>query len=251
MDSRAWDERYSGDELVWSATPNTFLVAEVADLTPGRVLDLACGEGRNAVWLAEQGWDATGVDFSEVGLDKARRLAQARHVTPRWEHADVTAYDPPTVGFDLVIVMYLHLPEAARRTAFRHAAAAVAPGGTLLVVAHDITNPKEGWGGPKDPQVLYGPDEVVADIAGLEVVRSDACGAPYRPPTANAPRSTCSCARRARETTSRTSPNLDSRTRRTLQRLGHADQAGALGYDVSPTVRARTDAAVLIDVPVR
>ncbi len=74
MDRNAWDERYAGDELVWSAQPNRFLVAEVETLPPGRALDLACGEGRNAVWLAERGWDVTGVDFSNAGIDKARRL---------------------------------------------------------------------------------------------------------------------------------------------------------------------------------
>ena len=94
MDSNVWDERYAGDDLVWSAEPNRFLVAEVETLPPGRALDLACGEGRNAVWLAERGWDVTGVDFSNVGLDKARRLADARGVSVQWELADVTEYTP-------------------------------------------------------------------------------------------------------------------------------------------------------------
>ena len=75
MDSAGWDERYAGDELVWKAEPNRFLVAETTGLTPGRALDLACGEGRNAAWLASRGWDTTGVDFSSVGLTKAARLA--------------------------------------------------------------------------------------------------------------------------------------------------------------------------------
>ena len=174
MDSDAWNERYAGDDLLWSAEPNRFLVAEVEALPTGRALDLACGEGRNAVWLAERGWDVTGVDFSNVGLDKARRLAEARVVSVHWECADATEYTPaPEGSFDLVIVMYLHLPEAARRIAFRHAAAAVAAGGTLLVVGHDITNRSVGWGGPKDSAVLYGPDDVVADLRGLEMVKAE------------------------------------------------------------------------------
>lgn len=172
MDSHAWDERYSGDELVWSAEPNRFLVAEVEGLTPGRALDLACGEGRNAVWLAERGWTVVGVDFSAAGLDKARRLAATRGTSLRWRLADVTEYEPPPDGFDLVIVMYLHLPAGPRHTAFGRAAAAVAPGGTLLVVGHDITNPDVGWGGPRDTTVLYGPDDVVADIEGLDIVKA-------------------------------------------------------------------------------
>ncbi len=172
MDHNAWDERYAGDDLVWTAEPNRFLVAEVEGLAPGRALDLACGEGRNAVWLAERGWDVTGVDFSAVGLGKARRLAEARGVSARWETADVTEYEPTAAGFDLVIVMYLHLPGAAISRALRHAADAVAPGGTLLVVGHDITNPTEGWGGPQDPAVLYGPDDVTAAVEGFEVVKA-------------------------------------------------------------------------------
>ncbi len=173
MDSNVWDERYAGDDLVWSAVPNRFLVAEVETLPPGRALDLACGEGRNAVWLAERGWDVTGVDFSKVGLDKARRLADRRGVSVHWELADVTEHMPAPESFGLVIVMYLHLPEAARRVALRHAAAAVAAGGSLLVVGHDITNPSEGWGGPRDSAVLYGPDDVVADLVGLETVKAE------------------------------------------------------------------------------
>jgi len=180
MDHLGWDERYAVDELVWTAEPNRFLVAEVEGLTPGRALDLACGEGRNAVWLAERGWAVTGVDFSTVGLDKARRLADARHVAVQWERADLTDYQPPAAGFELVIVMYLHLAEASRRIAFRRAAGAVAPGGTLLVVGHDITNPNEGWGGPKDTTVLYGPDDVVADVEGLDIVKAERVRRPVR-----------------------------------------------------------------------
>jgi SAM-dependent methyltransferase len=84
MDSIEWDRRYGGRELLWTGEPNRFLVAETAALRPGSALDLACGEGRNAVWLAEQGWRVTGVDFSEVALEKARGLADARGVDAGW-----------------------------------------------------------------------------------------------------------------------------------------------------------------------
>jgi len=173
MDSTAWDERYAGQELVWSAEPNRFLVAEIEALPPGRALDLACGEGRNAVWLAEQGWTVTGVDFSQVGLDKARRLADARGVSVQWERADVTAYTPAPTSFDLVIVMYLHLPAPARSAAIGHAAGAVASGGTLLVVGHDSTNPTAGWGGPSDAAVLYAAEDIVADLDGFEILKAE------------------------------------------------------------------------------
>ncbi len=182
MDRDAWDARYATGELVWSAEPNRFLVAEVAGLAPGRALDVACGEGRNAIWLAERGWTVTGVDFSPVALDKARRLAAGRSVTVAWELADVTDDTPITAQFDLVIVMYLHVPEPQRGIAFGRAASAVAPGGTLLVVGHDITNPQAGWGGPQDPGVLYGPDDVVADLDGLEIVKATRVDRPVPTP---------------------------------------------------------------------
>ncbi len=81
MEREEWDERYASHELLWHAEPNRFVVEEVGDLAPGTALDLACGEGRNAVWLAEQGWRATGVDFSAVALAKGRRMAEQRGVT--------------------------------------------------------------------------------------------------------------------------------------------------------------------------
>jgi SAM-dependent methyltransferase len=167
MDRDAWDERYAGAELVWSGEPNHFLAAEAADLPPGRVLDLACGEGRNAVWLAERGWAAVGVDFSSVGLRKGRELAAARDVAVGWVQADATRLPIRAASFDLVVVLYLHLPAATRTAAFSAAARAVAPGGSVLIVGHDSSNLASGWGGPQDPTVLYGPDDVVADLAAV------------------------------------------------------------------------------------
>lgn len=163
MDRRDWDERYRTAELVWRAEPNRWVAEEVAGLSPGRALDLACGEGRNAVWLAEQGWVATGVDFSPVGLDKGRRMAAERGVQVTWVEADARTWEAPS-PFDLVVVCYLQLPEADRRAALGHAAAALAPGGTLLVVGHDRSNRERGVGGPQDPAVLFTPDDVVADL---------------------------------------------------------------------------------------
>ena len=168
-DAASWDERYRAAEFVWSTRPNRFLPPAVEGLTTGRALDLACGEGRNAVWLATQGWDATGVDFSPVGLEKAALLAETNDAAATWVCADVTDWHPdPT--FDLVIVFYLQLPHQQRRAAFGSAARAVAPGGTLLIVGHDVANLTEGVGGPRDPDVLYTPDEVRKDLdsAGVD-----------------------------------------------------------------------------------
>jgi SAM-dependent methyltransferase len=159
----SWDDRYRTAEFVWKTDPNRFLPPEVAALQRGRALDLACGEGRNAVWLATQGWDATGVDYSQVGLDKAAQLAESNHVTGTWICADVTKWEPDGL-YDLVVVFYLQLPETERRIAFGTAARALAPGGTLLIVGHDLANLTEGTGGPQSPAVLYTPDDVRHDL---------------------------------------------------------------------------------------
>ena len=173
MDSQEWDRRYAGAELVWTAEPNQFVVAELQDLAPGRALDVAAGEGRNAVWLASQGWQVTAVDFSAAGLDKGRRLAQARSVAVDWVHADVRDYQPEAASFQLVLIAYLHLRESELDAVLRRAATALTPGGVLLVVGHDVTNLSEGTGGPPDPTVLYTPESITRSLAGLTVVRAE------------------------------------------------------------------------------
>lgn len=170
-----WNRRYAGKELVWTARPNRFLVAEAEGLRPGRALDLACGEGRNAVWLAEEGWQVTGVDFSDVALAKARELATARGAEADWVQADLLDYRPEPRAYDLVLLVYLQLPGAQRRQIVRVAADAAAAGGTLLLVAHDSSNLEHGHGGPKEPAVLYTAADVVADLdgSGLEIERAE------------------------------------------------------------------------------
>jgi SAM-dependent methyltransferase len=174
MDERFWDERYSTSDLIWTAQPNVFLVRETADLSPGTVLDLACGEGRNAVWLAEHGWDATGVDYSSVGLKKAAALAEQREVDVAFERHDATTWMPER-SFDLVAVLYLQLPPLERREAIGRALGAMPHGGSLLVVAHDRDNLEHGIGGPRSPEVVYSVDEVVeqASAAGFEIVTAE------------------------------------------------------------------------------
>ena len=180
MDSTTWDARYAERDLVWSAGPNVFVEQVTAQLTPGRALDLAAGEGRNAIWLAEQGWEATAVDFSRVALERAQRIAGERlgelaadrlHVV----QADLLSYQPPAQAFDLVMVVYLQVAADQRRPVLRAAAQGVAPGGHLLVIAHDSRNLADGVGGPQDPSVLYTAADVVEDLHGgpLEVVRAE------------------------------------------------------------------------------
>jgi SAM-dependent methyltransferase len=174
MDSKAWDRRYADPKFVWTSEPNRFLVSEASELEPGRALDIACGEGRNAVWLAGLGWRVTGVDFSSIGLEKARRLARARGVEAEWTAADLRHYEPESHAFDLVIVFYLQVGAADRTRILQSVAGAIAPAGTFLLVAHDSTNIEHGYGGPQDPHVLYTPQDVVNDLAGtgLELERA-------------------------------------------------------------------------------
>ncbi len=166
MDAAEWDARYAGSQLVWSAGPNEAVARECADLTPGRAVDLACGEGRNAVWLAERGWTVRAVDFSAVALDKGRRLAEERapDVAGRitWEQADATTWQGSEQ--DLAVLAYLQLAAEDRRAAVRAAWAALAAAGTLLLVAHDSTNLAEGVGGPQDAAVLMSAEDVLADL---------------------------------------------------------------------------------------
>ena len=173
MDSREWDQRYAGAELVWTAQPNRFVVDELQALPPGRALDVGAGEGRNAIWLAGRGWQVTAVDFSAAGLDKGRRLAGAHGLAIDWVHADLREYQPEEGSFQLVLVAYLQLREAELDGVLRRAAAALGPGGVLLVVGHDVTNLTEGVGGPPDPAVLYTPESIKRALGGLTVLRAE------------------------------------------------------------------------------
>ncbi|MFC8513934.1 class I SAM-dependent methyltransferase [Streptomyces sp. NPDC057257] len=177
MDAATWDERYRGSELVWKAEPNRFVAEELAGLkASGRAVDLAAGEGRNSVWLAERGWEVDAVDFSAVALEKAERLAADRGVRLRTVRADLTAWAPAEATYGLALIAYLHLPWPQMTQVLTRAATAVRQGGTLLLVGHDAANPEHGHGGPQDPRVLYTAEQVAdlwrpyADIVRAETV---------------------------------------------------------------------------------
>jgi SAM-dependent methyltransferase len=172
MDHASWDRRYSQAELVWSVTPNQFFAEEVAALAPGRALDLGTGEGRNAVWLAERGWDTTAVDFSGVGIEKARSLAARRRCSVTWVIEDLLTFRPALASFDLVALVYIHLPALQRRHVLTTAVSTLASAGRLVVIGHDRSNLTAGVGGPQDPAILFTPEEIVSDLHGLDIVRS-------------------------------------------------------------------------------
>jgi SAM-dependent methyltransferase len=156
--------------------PNPTLVLGTSDLARGTALELAAGSGTNAVWLAGQGWRTTAVDWSPVGLANGRAKADAAGVSVEWLERSLFDWTPPARSFDLVVIVYLHVPPDERRPIYAGAAAAVAPGGRLLVVGHDRLNATEGEGGP-DPDRLFTADEIAADLLAadqsLEVERAE------------------------------------------------------------------------------
>jgi SAM-dependent methyltransferase len=176
-----WDERYRTKDALWSGNPNPSLVAEAADLAPGRALDAGCGEGADAIWLARRGWRVTGADISAVALDRARGHAEAAgpEIAARidWQQADLFNWDPGTDEYDLVSAQYMHIPAASRAGTFGRFAAAVRPGGTLLIVGHhpsDIgTVPR-----PPFPDLFFTGDEIAAllDPADWDVITNAAPG---------------------------------------------------------------------------
>ena len=159
----SWDERYGGADRVWSGRPNAVLVSEVAGLTPARALDLGCGEGGDAIWLAEQGWEVTAADFSEAGLARAAAHAQERGVEVEWRHADLREWTPGGEQWDLVTSCFLHLLGDGMVRATAQMAAAVAPGGTLLVAGHHPDDEHTGlrW---SMPGVLFTADELATAL---------------------------------------------------------------------------------------
>lgn len=159
-----WDERYA--EIDWPAEPDETLVELASPLAPGRALDLGCGPGRNAIWLARGGWRVTGVDASPVGLSQAAERARDAGVALELVNADVLTYAPPPASFDLVVVANLHFPPGERGEFFNRAAAAVSPGGHLYVVGHHLDS--LGRAGPPFPDRLYTEDLLTSLLAPLE-----------------------------------------------------------------------------------
>ncbi|WP_431997636.1 class I SAM-dependent methyltransferase [Streptomyces fungicidicus] len=157
-----WDARYADRQQLWSGRPNGALVAEVAGLVPGRVLDVGCGEGADAVWLARGGWDVTALEVSGVALERAAGHAQDAGVAIRWVHAALTEAALPPASFDLVSAQYpalLRTPDAAAERALL---AAVAPGGVLLLVHHAGLETQQTHDSGFDPADYVWPSMVTA-----------------------------------------------------------------------------------------
>ncbi|MFE2378687.1 class I SAM-dependent methyltransferase [Streptomyces sp. NPDC059398] len=176
MDADDWDERYRAVERVWSVEPNRWVVRETSGLKPGRALDLAAGEGRNALWLADRGWRVDAIDFSPVAVGRIRDAVGSGQEPVRASVADATRYTPEKAAYDLALISYLQLPRQDMLAVLASACRAVRPGGTLLLVGHDAGNLEYGTGGPQDARVLSSVEfvreawEPYADLVVAEVV---------------------------------------------------------------------------------
>jgi SAM-dependent methyltransferase len=171
-----WERYYDQAQSVWGWAPNRFVAEVLGPLPAGRALDLAAGEGRNSLWLAGLGWRATAVDFAENALARGRAQAAEHGLDVEWVLADVLDYRPAPDAYDAVVIAYLHLDAEPLAAVLRDAAEALAPGGTLVVVGHDVTNIADGVGGPQDPAILYTPERVTGALehfSDLKITRAE------------------------------------------------------------------------------
>ena len=163
-----WDERYRGADRIWSGEPNRRLVEQVGDLTPGTALDVGSGEGADAIWLAARGWDVTAIDVSSVGLARAAGHAAdagagvADRIT--WQQADVLSWQPSPGQFDLVSSQFMQLPRLYLVPLNHHLAAAVRPGGSLLIVGHHPSDMNTSVRRPHNPEMFFTAEEIAASL---------------------------------------------------------------------------------------
>lgn len=167
MDRGNWDERYRQTERLWSVEPNVFVADRLGHAEPGVGVDVASGEGRNAIWLASKGWRMTAVDFSEVAVERGR--AGSNDV--EFVVADVLTWEP-SESYDLVLIAYLHVPQEQMRDVVLRAASWLKPGGELFLIGHDESNIEEGHGGPQVPEILTRVESIVEWLAALDIVEA-------------------------------------------------------------------------------
>ena len=158
-----WDERYAGTDRVWSGNPNRQLVDHAADLAPGDALDVGCGEGADAVWLAERGWRVHAVDLSQVALDRAAANAGPAGERITWQQVDARVWSP-TDTYDLVTAHFVHLPRTDADALHRRLAAAVRPGGSLLLVGHHPSDVHAGVGRHDRPDLMFTPEQLLTAV---------------------------------------------------------------------------------------
>jgi SAM-dependent methyltransferase len=156
MDKAFWDSKYSVDEYIYTKEVNRFVKESLSDLAPGKMIDLAGGEGRNTVFFAERGWQAENVDLSSVGLEKCQALAAEKNVSDLvfTTNASALDFDSKLSPVDLGVCAYLQIPQAELTIAVERLVENIKPGGVFFGVWHALENLKDGFGGPQNPEVL-------------------------------------------------------------------------------------------------
>ena len=169
MDKAFWDSKYSVDEYVYTKDVNRFVKDHLSDLTPGKMIDLAGGEGRNTVFFAERGWQAENIDLSAVGLVKCEKLAQEREVQELvfTTNASALDFESKLAPVDLGVVAYLQIPQSDLAVAISRLVENIKPGGVFFGVWHALENLKDGFGGPQNPEVLPSEESMTALLASL------------------------------------------------------------------------------------
>ncbi len=163
-----WDQRYNREDYVYGTEPNDFLRQHVTSLPAGRVLCLAEGEGRNAVFLAQQGFQVTAVDASSVGLQKAQRLARQRGVDIETVHADLANFVIEPQRWDAIVSIFCHVPASIREMLHRQVVMGLREGGVLLLEAYTPKQIEYGTGGPPVPELTMQLSDLKQELAGLQ-----------------------------------------------------------------------------------
>ena len=167
MESGSWDERYRATDRLWSVEPNLFVADRLGPVQPGVGLDLASGEGRNAIWLSQLGWTMTAVDFSEVAVERGRAASD----TVDFVVGDILIWEP-SVHFDLVLIAYLQLTEDLLGPVVEKASAWLKPDGEIFMIGHDRSNIEEGCGGPQVPEILWDVELIRSWLSRLTVIEA-------------------------------------------------------------------------------
>ena len=169
MDKAFWDSKYSTDEYVYTKDVNRFVKESLSDLAPGKMIDLAGGEGRNTVFFAENGWQAENIDLSSVGLEKCQRLAAERGVSDNvfTTHASALDFESKLAPVDLGVCAYLQIPQKDLEIAITRLVENIKPGGVFFGVWHALENLKDGFGGPQDPAVLPSTESMTKLLSSL------------------------------------------------------------------------------------
>lgn len=168
MDAKYWDAKYETDEYVYTKLVNRFVKEYCEPLTPGTAMDVAGGEGRNTVWLAQQGWRVENIDFSQKALDKCLAFAEEEGVSGFVDTncASALEFEPNETPVDLAVIAYLQIPQVDLAAAIKRVASHVKPGGHLMGVWHSRDNLEHSFGGPRDPEVLPNPELLTEYLSG-------------------------------------------------------------------------------------